>query len=530
MKLFPPTLVDGYKVDHRRQYPDNTELVFSNLTPRGTRRKDTDKVVIFGLQYFIKRYLIESWNKDFFERPLDEVLKQFTRRINNYLGPNNVGQEHIANLHKLGYLPITIMALPEGTEYALRVPSVVVWNNHKNEDGTDYGWLTGWITNQLETIMSATVWLPCTSATTALQYRRLLNAYAMKTVGNTDFVQWQGHDFSFRGMAGLEAAVMSGAGHLLSFTGTDTVPAIDFLEQYYNANSDKELVGGSVAATEHSVMCAGGMEDEYKTFLRLITEIYPEGIVSIVSDTWDFWNTITVIAAQLKPDIMKRNGKVVFRPDSGDPVKVVVGYTEDEVIRHEDGKTYVKVVTTEKTATGNIVEVIKLGREISDAEFKGAIECLWEVFGGTVSEQGYKVLDSHVGLIYGDSITLERAKAICEGLAAKGFASTNIVFGIGSFTYQYVTRDTDQYAVKATYAEINGKQMEIFKAPKGDAMKKSAKGLTAVFKTGGDEYILKDQATWDDVLNCAFVKVFENGKIIKDYTLQEVRDNLAKHL
>ena len=529
MNINPSTLIDGYKVGHIHQYPDNTQVIFSNLTARSTRRPNTTKVVFAGLQYFLKEYLIKQWNENFFSKPVEEVVHKFNRRINNYIVPNNVGDQHIRDLHALGYLPIVILALPEGTEHPLKVPSLVIWNTDER---------FGWFTNYLETILSTSIWGPCTSATTAHQYKKLLMKYSLETVGNTDFVQWQGHDFSFRGMFGLEAACMSGAAHLFSFTGTDTVPAIDFLEQYYNADCEKELIGGSVAATEHSVMCAGGADNEIGTFRRLIHEVYPTGIVSIVSDTWDYWNTITNIARELKDEIMGRDGKVVFRPDTGDPVKVVVGYTwkdvndisknsddlvncAEEVVRHNG--TYYKVVPTWDSG-------VWVGEQLSEEEVKGSIECLWEIFGGTISPQGYKVLDSHVGLIYGDSITLERAERICEGLKKKGFASTNIVFGIGSFTYQYVTRDTDGYAVKATYAKIDGANKEIFKSPKGAEFKKSAKGLTAVFKDENGEFYLKDQATWEEVLNCEFVKVFENGNLLKDYTLSEVRENLSKYL
>lgn len=560
----PATQIDGYKVDHRRQYPDNTQVIFSNLTARSTRRPNTDKIVFAGLQYFLKEFLIRQWNENFFYKPMEEVVKNFNRRINNYLGPNNVGDSHIRELHKLGYLPITILALPEGTEYPIKVPSLVIWNTDER---------FGWLTNYLETILSTSIWGICTSATTAHQYKKLLTKYALETVGNTDFVQWQGHDFSFRGMFGMEAACMSGAGHLFSFTGTDTIPAIDFLEQYYGADCEKELVGGSVAATEHSVMCAGGSDNEIGTFRRLINEVYPKGIVSIVSDTWDYWNTLTNIARELKPEILARDGKVVFRPDTGDPVKVVVGdffidYSERSCL--EEAKIWAEDVLVDNVRSGTPhgecgeyepecifkygdsyykikVEIdwnrydkqyyyIDGSRIIScetvelKPEQKGSIECLWEVFGGKVNSQGYKELDPHVGLIYGDSITLERATAICEGLKKKGFASTNIVFGIGSFTYQYATRDTDGYAVKATYAKIDNKELEIFKSPKGAEFKKSAKGLTAVFKNESGEFCLKDQTTWEEVLNCEFVKVFEDSKLIKDYTLQEVRDNLSRYL
>lgn len=489
MRLNPVTAIDGYKVDHRRQYPDNTEVVFSNLTARTSRRDYTQRVVFFGLQYFIKSFLIKSWEEDFFKQPKEEVLRKFSRRINNYLGPNNVGTQHIADLHDLGFLPIKIMALPEGSVYPLRVPCLVIQN-------TDERFF--WLTNYLETILSTNVWGMCTSATTAHEYKKILTNYALETDGSTEFVNWQGHDFSFRGMFGAEAAAMSGAAHLLSFTGTDTIPAIDFLEDYYGANSDLELVGGSVAATEHSVMCAGGMANELETFRRLIQDVYPSGIVSIVSDSWDFWQVMTDFTVKLKAQILARDGKVVFRPDTGCPVKMICGDTDAPA---------------------------------GSPERKGAIECLWEVFGGSVSDKGYKLLDPHVGLIYGDSITIERATAICAGLKEKGFASTNVVFGIGSYTYQYVTRDTDGYAVKATFAKIAGENREIFKAPKtGDGTKNSAKGLVAVYKNAGGEFYLKDQVSWDEVNQCEFLPVFENGKLLNEVTLAEVRARLASNI
>jgi len=480
----PTLLIDGYKVDHRRQYPNGTQIIFSNMTARKTRRPEQPDMVFFGLQYFVKEFLINRWNAEFFNQPKDSVVANFTRRINSYLGPNKVGQSHIEELHNLGYLPLEIRALPEGSIYPIKVPCLVMWN-------TDERFF--WITNYLETILSSQLWGMSTSATTARQYRLLLDQYAKSTVGNTNFTPWQGHDFSFRGMFGLEAACMSGAGHLTSFTGTDTLPAIDFLEKYYNANSDSELIGGSVAATEHSVMCAGGMENELETFKRLINDIYPSGIVSIVSDSWDYWQVITNYSKILKQDIMARDGKVVFRPDTGDPVKIVCGDPD----------------APEGTP-----------------EYKGSIECLWDIFGGTVSDHGYRLLDSHVGLIYGDSITLQRAKDICEGLKQKGFASTNIVFGIGSYTYQYVTRDTDGFAVKATWAKVNGDHKEIFKAPKtDDGTKKSAKGLTAVFQSD-EGFYLKDQATWEEVLNCSLEPVFKNGQLIRNHTLTEIRTRI----
>lgn len=249
MNIPPCYQQDAYKIDHRRQYPSNSTLVFSNFTARGSRIDGLDKVVFFGLQYFVKQYLIEDWNNNFFQQPIDEVVAKYNRRLVNLVGPNEIGDQHIRDLHTLGYLPIEIWALPEGSNVDLRVPMFVIWNS----DPRFY-----WLTNALETILSTTIWLPCTSATTALMYRKLLNDWVDKTNPEMkDFVSWMAHDFSFRGHASYESAMTSGAGHLLSFTGTDTVPAIDFLEEYYNADSDKELVGGSVSATEHSTQCVG---------------------------------------------------------------------------------------------------------------------------------------------------------------------------------------------------------------------------------------------------------------------------------
>ena len=249
MQTNPLTLIDFYKADHRRQYPAGTELVYSNLTPRKSRIPNVDDVVFFGLQYFVQEYLIRQWNEGFFERPKAEVVARYQRRMDTALGPGAITVEHIAALHELGYLPLEIKALPEGSVVPMRV-AMLTMRNTKPE--------FFWLTNYLETLISCVLWKPCTSATTARRYRRVFDQFADETVGNREFVTWQGHDFSMRGMSGVEDAVLSASAHLLSFSGTDCVPAIDFLEDYYSANADAELVGGSVPATEHSVQCLGG--------------------------------------------------------------------------------------------------------------------------------------------------------------------------------------------------------------------------------------------------------------------------------
>jgi nicotinamide phosphoribosyltransferase len=481
MKTNPFLLTDYYKVGHVFQYPDKTTLVYSNLTPRKSRIEGVDEMVFFGLQYFIKEYLIDYFNKNFFEQPKEKVMKEYRRRIETSLGALPTYQ-HLEKLHELGYLPIEIKALPEGSLVPMRVPCLTIVNTKPE---------FYWLTNFLETILSAITWQPCTSATIAYQYRKLLNRYAEETGMPKEFIQWQGHDFSFRGMSSYESAVLSGMGHLLSFTGTDTIPAIDALEHYYNADADKELIGGSVAATEHSVMCSGSKDGELETFKRLITEVYSSGIVSIVSDTWDLWKVCTEYLPALKEIIVKRNGKVVIRPDSGDPVKIICG--------NPDGKT--------------------------EAERKGVVELLWDVFGGTITDKGYKLLDGHIGAIYGDSINLQRAQAICEQLKQKGFAS-QVVFGIGSYTYQYNTRDTFGLAMKATYVEIDGEGRKIFKNPvTDDGTKKSATGLLCVKRENG-KYVLYDKVSWEEERESELETVFKDGKLVTEYSLGEIRERL----
>jgi len=476
----PLLLTDGYKVDHRRQYPDKTTLVYSNWTPRKSRIEGLDEVVFFGLQYFIKKYIIHDFEEYFFKQPKEEVIKKYSRRINNYLGENQVGTKHIEDLHDLGYIPMVFKALPEGVSVPLRVPMFTMYNTIPE---------FFWLTNYFETLLSAVIWLPCNSATIAKEYRKVLDKYAGETSSVPEFVDWQAHDFSMRGMGGIEAAITSAAGHLLSFTGSDTIPVIDFFEDYYNANSDNELIAGSVAATEHSVMCMGTTEGECETFKRLVTEVYPKGIVSIVSDTWDLWKVLTDYLPRLKEDIVAREGKVVIRPDSGDPVDIICG--------NPNGKT--------------------------EQEKKGVIELLWDVFGGTTNAKGYKELIPQIGAIYGDSITVARATQIAERLKEKGFASTNVVLGIGSFTYQYNTRDTFGFAMKATYGEVDGEGRAIFKDPiTDDGTKKSAKGLMKIDLVDG-VYHLTDNVSWEEEKQGELKEVFRDGKLLLDQSLSDVR-------
>ncbi len=492
MEIFPPHQIDFYKSGHIYQYPKGTELVFSNFTPRASRIDGIDRVVFFGLQYFVKEYLLDQWQRNFFDKTFSHLEKKYLNRMDNALGEGVVGTDHLRALHELGYLPIEIRAVKEGSRIPLRMPMLVLWNTKPE---------FFWLTNYLETVLSATLWGPCTSATIAHKYREILNAYADVTVGNQGFVPYQGHDFSCRGMFGLEASCLSGAGHLLSFIGTDTVPAIDFIEKYYSLSPyHDDPLGMSVPATEHSVMCLGGDGGEFETIKKLITETYPTGIISLVCDTWDFWKVVTEYLPALKDIILARDGKVVIRPDSGDPADIVCG---DPTLKGYENL----------------------------AQYRGAVQCLWETFNGTLTDKGYMQLDEHIGLIYGDSITMERCTDICERLEAKGFASTNAVFGIGSYTYQYNTRDTFGFAIKATYAEVNGQPRNIFKKPKtDDGTKNSAKGLIAIDHEDDGSWTMTEEATWNDVKSCAFELVYKDGALIRNDSIDTIRARLRSQL
>lgn len=490
-------LTDGYKLDHRRQYPKGTEYVYSNWTPRsnGYFPEAEDGCVVFGIQYFVKKYLIDAFNRDFFALDEEIAVSSFKRRVDTFLGDNQVGVEHIRALHRLGYLPILIKALPEGSVCPIRVPMLTVVNTHPD---------FFWVTNFLETIMSCELWLPMTSATTARIYRKELDRHAEKTGFDKDItLGFLCHDFSMRGMAGLEASITSGLGHLTSFVGSESIPAIGAVEEYYNMDAEKELIAATVPASEHSVMCAGGKDDEFGTFKRFITELYPKGFVSIVSDTWDLWQVVTDFLPRLKDDILSRDGRLVVRPDSGDPVDIICG----------------------------IPQTFSEGCEtpITEEERKGVYECLWDIFGGTINEKGYKVLDPHIGCLYGDSITLERQKEIYCRLEEKGFAATNLVLGIGSYTYQYRTRDSLGFAMKATWCQVNGEPREIFKQPKTDSgMKNSLKGLIRVDKDEKGVYYATDCVSKEQENGGCLETVFVDGRLEKEVSMTEIRERLCR--
>lgn len=547
---FAPLAVDFYKPSHKPMYIQGTNLIHSNFTPRSTKRFKGSrfydkKVVSFGYQIFVKDYLIKEWNETFFDRPLKEAVARYKRFMDNTLGKDAVDCSAIEALHKVGYLPIRLKALPEGVRYPVGVPCLTISNTLPE---------FGWITNYVESVLSAELWKPMTNATIAYEYRRVFEHYADLTGASKELIQFQAHDFSFRGMSGRHDAKRSGLAHLTSFVGTDTCPAIEAAEEWYCADIQTELVGTSVPATEHSVMCSGieyikqqfdaqGYVElptstgavtlpmsqfqfnethtdtqklaELALFHYLMTVVYPTGILSIVSDSFDFWYMMKYGIEVLKDTIQTRDGKIVFRPDSGDPVDIICGTAWTQFV----------ILDSVDTNDGTYYKK----EEAYTVEEKGAMQCLYEVFGSEINGKGYKSLNSKVGLIYGDSITIERAETILSKLKARGYSTDCIVLGIGSYTYQYSTRDTLGFAMKATYTEVDGKGYAIYKDPKtSDGTKKSAKGLIAVQLVDG-EYILKDNVSKAEEASTrhnSLEEIFVNGKLIRETSLQQIRKRL----
>lgn len=511
MKLRAASVTDGYKVSHGMMYADGTTKVYSNLTPRSDkiyRRNCTEfydgNLVFVGAQGAVQE-IKELWDDSFFSQPKNKVIGKYAERMAIYLGGEVAATQQLAELHDLGYLPLEFKALPEGSIVPMGIPVITVTNTVPS---------AFWLVNYLETVISNLTWKTATNATIAREYKKICQHFATLT-GVDDFtVSIQCHDFSERGMSGPEDAARAGFAHLTSFIGTDTLPAMDYAEDYYDAEG---LIAISVPATEHAVATNNilsieqGLNHDHDTrldaeliFMKdLITRKFPTGIVSYVADSFDFWSVLTDILPSLKETILSREaagfapGKLVIRPDSGDPVLVVCG--DPEAV-------------------------------LGSPEYKGAIECLWETFGGTVTDKGYKLLDSHIGLIYGDSITTKRALEILTRLEQKGFASGNVVFGVGSYTYQCNTRDTFGFAVKATYSVVNDKPVNIFKDPKTDSKKKSAKGLLCVNQIEGvncGEMFLIDECN-KFVENQGLLKtIFKDGELLNRVTLDTIRSRLS---
>lgn len=529
---------DGYKIGHKAMLAPGTTRLYGTWIPRSTKHapKGINKIVSFGQQLVLK-WLHDEFEENFFDKT-DQSAVEFISDMSDYLGIEYDGT-HFKELHKLGYLPIKVKALPEGIETNPNIPHMTFINT---VDGF------AWLPLYLETIVSSLAWKPSTAATIAKLYRRQAEEWVAKTDPDRMFlVDWMCHDFSARGLDPMSQYLI-GLGHATSFMGSDTLPVIPASRYFYGIGED-EMPIGSVNASEHSVSTTKIFTVGEQQMITDWLKIFPKGILSIVSDTFDLWKLITEYLPANKEAIMARDGKLVIRPDSGDPVDIICGmfiYDSKEhwekIDKQYDRKSY----------------------EPAD---KGVIELLWDIFGGTEVKGSdgkmYKVLDPHIGAIYGDSITPERQRQIYERLAAKGFASTNIVVGVGSFTYQYNTRDTLGFAAKGAWFEVeeqhdgegienpdgrqytSKKSYNIYKDPvTDDGTKKSLKGLLSVIEVNSrdnftramtkdtqfpiKEYIVKTECTPEEENQGMLQVIYEDGKFYNQTTLHEVKARLKQ--
>lgn len=562
---------DGYKIGHFRMLAPGTIRLYGTWIPRSVKHtaKYIKKIVSIGQQLTV-RWLHDEFKENFFALSEEEALK-FAKDMSKYLGLE-YDAEHFRDLHRLGYLPIRIKSLPEGIETDPNIPHMTFINT---VDGF------AWLTLYLETIISSLSWKTSNSATIALKYKRNVMEWVKKTdIAQSFLIPFMCHDFSARGLSPWDM-LSSGIGHASSFRGSDTLIVIPGARYFYNEPEDDVCIN-SVNASEHSVSTTCIFTMGESAMIKYFMDQFPIGILSIVADTFDLWELITKYLVDNKEQIMSRDGKLVIRPDSGDPVDIICGVnsnipyfasSEDandffvdlefqnnkqlfeientyyqvraddvkEFIRDYGFDNYSQIRTdVEKLLQNGLIEEVI---HVEQPSNKGVIELLWDIFGGTINEQGYKVLDPHVGVIYGDSITLDRQVAIYERLAAKGFAATNIVLGVGSFTYQYNTRDTLGWAAKGAWFEImekaERKSYNIYKDPvTDDGTKKSLKGFCQVFNNRPDAR--PDQLLYDGKDNIEVITecteeqeqggllhiIYEDGNFYNQTTLTEIRRKL----
>lgn len=490
MKINALLLKDFYKAVHSEMLNPKMTKSISYYTPRMSRVNRWDKVVMFGLQMFIKTWLIDYFNENFFDKPENEVVEEYKRIMDNTMGIGIYDIEKIRKLHKLSYLPIEIISVPEGTKVNMKTPMFGITNTNDE---------FAWLPQALESLISAEMWYPMICATVGDTYRQIVNKYYDLTCDDNIPRRRALGNFDFRGDMGVDAALKAGAGWCLSFVNSATVPVIPFLEEMYNCDCTKEEVAFGAVSTEHFVMCSNyAVDGDEKTFLkRLLTELYPNTSFSCVCDSYDYWNVVTKILPELHNEIMNHNGCFLVRGDSGDCVEVV-----------------------------------------TQTVFK-----LWDEFGGTINSKGYKVLDPHVKALYGDSITVQRCEEIYQILMENGFSAQNVSLGIGSFSMHCIeedgvlkpfTRDTFSSCIKACDAIIGEKEYAIFKDPKtdrdtGHGFKKSQRGCCVVEVDDDGNLMYTDGHTWEEAYNNPknlLQPVFRNGKLLKEYTLSDIRERL----
>jgi nicotinamide phosphoribosyltransferase len=452
-------------------YQPGTTKVYSYLLARSDKKMPS--TLFYGLQYYLKMLTV---------RPTRAMMDEFLEYRKMILGvdaPDDVKRKLDA-LVKLGYFPLKIKAVKEGSTIPVRNVLMTIENTVPG-----FHWVVGFFESLL-----LKIWNTCTVASYSKKLQELCKRVALETCDNLLHLPYQVHDFGYRGCSSEETAALSGSAHLINFMGTDTVTAIKLVRDTYGCEGP---IGLSVPATEHSVMCSYGKEREFEAFENLLT-LYPKGILSIVSDTYDLWNVLSKFAPRLKARILDRDGRVVFRPDSGDPPKIICGDPD---------------------------------AGYGSDEWLGALQLLDRTFGSTVNSKGFRVLNPKIGLIYGDGMFYERFERTLGLMKDLGYASSNLVIGVGGLLLQQHNRDDQGYAIKATFAEVNGEQRELVKDPVTDTKKKSHKGLLSLFRDVKGRYYTKDQCTAEEEAQSALETVYLDGRIVRTQTFNEIRELAA---
>lgn len=463
---------DSYKLTHYAQYPPRTTMVYSYFESRvGATWPFT---VFFGLQYLIKRYLE---GEVITAEKIDEAEKVVAAHMGSADLFNREGWEYILNEYG-GRLPIRIAAVPEGSV----VNESNVLMTVENTDPRCY-----WLTNYLETLLTH-VWYPSTVATLSLATKLMFIDYLKQTADSLEALPFMLHDFGYRGVSSDESAGIGGLAHLINFSGTDTVEAlVTALDYYYG---DLTNLAFSVPATEHSIMTAEGQEGEIRVLDRLL-DAYPTGILSVVADSYNIYD-FTAEVIKRKDRILARNGRFVLRPDS---------ITDADRTPHE--------------------LVITLLNE------------LYPHFPGGHNGRGYRVLDPHIRVLWGDGIGHDGIHEILRWMEAENYSAENIVFGMGGGLLQKVNRDTQRFAFKAS-AMVTDHQLRRVRKNPLDPSKASKAGFLGLFPKVGDNppfvttYETHEIQGQDRDRVGALQTVFLNGQVMRTQTFQEIRDRASQ--
>ncbi|WP_444899364.1 nicotinate phosphoribosyltransferase [Microbulbifer sp. VAAC004] len=450
--------VDSYKASHYLQYPPGTEFISSYIECRGGEFSET---VFFGLQAFIKQYL---------QRPITiaNIEEAKTLLETHGLPFNRAGWEHIVSKHR-GLLPLEICAVEEGGIIPLHNVMAQIVNTCPS---------CFWLTSYLETALVRALWYPCTVATQSREIKKIIAHYLQQTADSQKSLPFQLHDFGARGASSLESATLGGMAHLVNFYGTDTLSGILGARNFYHA----DMPGFSIPAAEHSTITAWGRDGEALAYQNILQHFSGKNkTVAVVSDSYDLWHAVENIwGGQLKNTIQNSGGTLVIRPDSGNPVQIVVE----------------------------------------------CIERLMHIFGAHTNSKGYRVLPEYIRVIQGDSISRFTIPKILQAMQKHNQSAENIAFGMGGGLLQKVDRDLMSFAMKASAIRINGIWRDIYKDPRTGPEKKSKRGRLALIQCENGDFRtirLEDVNQYKNFLR----PVFRNGNLLIETTFAEVRQRAA---